>query len=243
MLGCGLIALLTTGCTSSSVARSSPSATTGAPTTAALATPSFATGSTARTRPRSSPAALTASRPSTKPAVVVTITRTQSNVATTVGPPKATVEPSAVAGSCPYLDADVVSYITGQHHGDTRLIAVRPQPICQFYRSDGRWMGSVRVIKAASPQAAVAAVNQHLPIARSQPASYPPGWSGGSMTKGGQTEDADAKSVYGVSKGDIAIIAEENESPSIKARVMATCAIYSLKLQQGEPPNLCVQEG
>jgi UPF0176 protein len=242
MLGCGLIALLTTGCMSSSVARSSPSATTGAPTTAALATPSFATGSTARTRPQSSPAALTASRP-TKPPVIVTVTRTQSNVATTVGPPKATLEPSAVTGSCPYLDADVVSYITGQHHGDTRLIAVRPQPICQFYRSDGRWMGSVRVIKAASPQAAVAAVNQHLPIARSQPASYPPGWSGGSMTKGGQTEDADAKSVYGVSKGDIAIIAEENESPSIKARVMATCAIYSLKLQQGEPPNLCVQEG
>ncbi|MDQ2740227.1 MAG: DUF2020 domain-containing protein [Actinomycetota bacterium] len=171
------------------------------------------------------------------------MTRTHADVTVTAGPPKSTAEPAATSGECPYLGASVVSMITGQHHGDTRLVDLVPQPMCLFYRSDGRWMGSVRVIRAANPQAAAAAVNQHVPIADSQPASSPPGWVGGSTTKGGMTQDADAKSVYGVAKGTIAVIAEENESPSIKARLMATCAIYQLKLESGQPPSVCVPQG
>jgi UPF0176 protein len=112
--------------------------------------------------------------------------------------------------------------------------------MCVFYRSDGGLMGSVRVIMAASPQAAVAAVNQHVPVAGSQPATQPSGWVGGSMTTPGQmTQDSSARSVYAVSKGTIAIVAEEEESPSIKARVMAVCAIYGLKLEAGQAPDYC----
>ncbi len=195
-----------------------------------------------RSLPRSTVAVRSPSAPS-RPRVTVTVTRTHADVTATAGPPKSTAEPAAISGECPYLGASVVSMITGQHHGDTRLVDLVPQPMCLFFRSDGGWMGSVRVIRAANPQAAAAAVNQHVPIADSQPASSPPGWVGGSTTKGGMTQDADAKSVYGVAKGTIAVIAEENESPSIKARLMATCAIYQLKLENGQTPSVCVPQG
>jgi hypothetical protein len=172
--------------------------------------------------------------------VTATITQTNPGETLTVGPPKPTATPAAVTGECPYLSADVVSDITGQHHGDTELINFQPQPMCVFYRSDGGLMGSVRIVKTANAEQAVAAVNQHVPIAGSQPASQPAGWTGGSMTSAGQmTQDSNAKSVYAVSKGDIAVVAEENESPSIKARVMAVCAIYGLRLQAGPAPDYC----
>ena len=42
-------------------------------------------------------------------------------------------------------------------------------------------MASIRIIQADTPQAAVAAVDAHVPIDGSDPASQPPGWTGGSM--------------------------------------------------------------
>ena len=216
------------GCTSKSSSGAPPSTTvTGTSTVTLTTTPS----------PTSEP---TTSKAST---VTSTVTRTNGGETITVNatkPPAATKEPAAVDGDCPYLSADVVSDITGQHHGQTQLITLRPHPVCVFYRSDGGLMGSVRVITAANAAAAIAAVNQHVPIAGSQPASQPAGWSGGSVTSAGQmTQDSVAKSVYAVSKGNIAIVAEENESPSIKARTMAVCAIYGLGLEKGATPDFC----
>ena len=170
----------------------------------------------------------------------MTRTRPGATITVTVAAPRATAEPPPVDGDCPYLDADVVSDITGQHHGQTRLIQLDPHPMCVFYRSDGDRMGSVRVIQAASAAAAAAAVDQHVPIAGSQPATQPAGWTGGSRTSSGQmTQDSQATSVYAVSKGTIAIVAEEDESPSLKARVMAVCAIYGLGLEPGPTPDYC----
>jgi UPF0176 protein len=170
----------------------------------------------------------------------VTRTRPGATITVKVAAPSATAEPSPVDGECPYLAADVVSDITGQHHGQTQLIQLDPHPMCVFYRSDGGRLGSVRVIKAASSAAAAAAVDQHVPIAGSQPATQPAGWSGGSVTSSGQmTQDSQATSVYAVSKGMIAIVAEEDESPSLKARVMAVCAIYGLGLESGPVPDYC----
>lgn len=134
----------------------------------------------------------------------------------------------------------MVSDITGQHHGQTQLIRLDPHPMCVFYRSDGGRMGSVRVIQASSAAAAAAAVDQHVPIAGSQPAGQPAGWTGGSHTSAGQmTQDSQAMSVYAVSKGTIAVVAEENESPSLKARLMAVCTIYGLGLESGPAPDYC----
>lgn len=169
-----------------------------------------------------------------------TVTRTKPGVTTTVGPPRATAEPTPTTGVCPYLSADVVSEITGQHHGQTQLVQFDPHPMCVFYRSDGVRLGSVRVVQAASAAAAAAAVDQHVPIAGSQPASQPAGWTGGSSTTPGQmTQDSTAMSVYAVSKGNIAVVAEEDESPSLKARLMAVCAIYGLGLQAERTPDYC----
>lgn len=201
------------------------------------------TGRTAATT-GSAPVSATSRRtsaPVTTP-VTATVTRTKpgATITVTVAPPRGTAEPAPTAGECPYLSADVVSDITGQHHGQTQLIQLDPHPMCVFYRSDGGRMGSVRVIRAASAAAAAAAVDQHVPIAGSQPASQPAGWTGGSMTSPGQmTQDSSALSVYAVSKGTIAIVAEEDESPSLKARLMAVCAIYGLGLEPAPAPDYC----
>jgi len=211
-----------------------PVVTTRPVTTAAASVP---TGARITTGARTS-----ATSPRTSGPVTATVTRTQpgATVTVTVAPPKATPETPPVAGECPYLSADVVSDITGQHHGQTQVIALDPHPMCVFYRSDGGRMGSVRVIQAASAAAAAAAVDQHVPIATSQPATQPTGWIGGSTTSPGQmTQDSEALSVYAVSKGTIAIVVEEDESPSLKARLMAVCAIHGLGLAPAPAPDYC----
>jgi hypothetical protein len=77
-------------------------------------------------------------------------------------------------------------------------------------------------------------------VSGSQPATQPSGWVGGSMSTPGQmTQDSNGRSVYAVSKGNIAVVVEEEESPSIKARVMAVCAIYGLRLETGAAPDYC----
>ena len=83
--------------------------------------------------------------------------------------------------------------------------------------------GLVRIIQADTPQAAVAAVDQHVPIDGSDPASQPPGWTGGSMV-------TDTGSVYAVSKGPIAVVAESNQQQSIKGRQMVIKAVANLGL-------------
>ncbi len=223
--------------------------TTAASTTAASTTPDAKTvvvvpATLPTVQANSAPADSPGSKPegTNEPptTVVATVTRTLAGTTRKVAPPPQTMEPTPVAGDCPYLDAGVVAAMTGQHHGQTEVIQLHPQPMCVFYRSDGRWLGSVRIIQAADPATAAAAVNQHAPIDISQPAGRPQGWSGGSTTTGRQTEDADAKSVYAVSKGSIAVVAQENEAPSLKARTMAVCAIYNLKLQAGTAPDYCL---
>lgn len=226
------------GCSASSGTAISGSTPTG---TASAATATAARGATSTAAPAGTgrSQATGGSAPTSTPPVS-TVTRTLPGTTHTVGPPPATSEPPAQQGDCPYLDADVVSQITGQHHGSTQVTAVPGLPICTFYRSDGGWMASVRFVKAESPAQAVAAVNQYVPVNSSQPADQPNGWVGGSTTKGSKVADAtDALSVYAVSRGPIAVVAKENESPSIKARVIAVCAIYGAGLQQGQAPDYC----
>lgn len=138
-------------------------------------------------------------------------------------PPGPTDEPAPVPGPCPYLGDDEVADINGQRTGVTTVIAVPPHPICTFTRSDGGWLATVRIVQADSPEAAVAAVDQHVPVGSSIPATDPAGWTGGSMPTG-------EGSVYAVSKGTIAVIAEANQSQSIKGRQLATTAIANLGL-------------
>jgi len=156
-----------------------------------------------------------------------TATRSVTVTSTPAGgdaqPPPATEEPAPVAGSCPYLSDDEVADINGQRTGTTTVVAVEPQPICTFTRSDGGWLATVRIVQADTPEAAVAAVDQHVPVDQSNPADDPAGWTGGSMPTA-------QGSIYAVSKGTIAVIAEANQPQSIKGRQLAVAAIANLGL-------------
>jgi hypothetical protein len=155
--------------------------------------------------------------------VPTTLTSTVGGSTILASPPPPTAEPPPVDGTCPYLADDVVADINGQHTGTTQIIDVAPHPICVFTRSDGAPLASIRIIQADTPQAAVAAVDAHVPIEGSDPASQPPGWTGGSMV-------TDTGSIYAVSKGTTAIVAESNQQQSIKGRQMVIQAVTNLGL-------------
>jgi hypothetical protein len=155
--------------------------------------------------------------------VSATVTSTAPGATILAVPPAETAEPGPVNGACPYLADDDVADINGQHTGTTQVVDVSPHPICLFYRSDGGFLASVRVIQADSPQAAVAAVNAHVPIENSNPANQPPGWTGGSMV-------TDTGSVYAVSKDSIAVVAESNQQQSIKGRQLVVATVGALGL-------------
>jgi UPF0176 protein len=151
------------------------------------------------------------------------VTVTSTSAAAAGQPPPATEEPAPVAAACPYLSDDEVADINGQRTGVTTIVDVPPHPICTFSRPDGAWLATVRIVAAATPEAAVAAVDQHVPVDQSSPADDPAGWSGGSMP----TDDG---SIYAVSKGPVAVIAQANQPQSIKGRQLATAAIGNLGL-------------
>ncbi len=153
-----------------------------------------------------------------------TVTMTSAPTAAgTAQPPPPTPEPPPTDAPCPYLsDADVES-INGQRAGQTQVVAVLPYPICRFTRTDGDWMGEIRIVQADSPESATAAVDVAAPVDSSDPANLPAGWAGGS------TLLAD-RSVYAVSKGTIAVIAESNQLQTIKPRQMAVQTIAALGL-------------
>ena len=160
---------------------------------------------------------------SSLPTTVTSVISSAISSAQTAVPPPATDEPAAISADCPYLSDTDVADINGQHTGQTQIIDVTPYPICVFSRSDGGWMATVRVIQADTPEAATAAVDAHVPIESSDPASQPPGWTGGAMV----TAD---KSVYAVSKGPIAVVAESNQLQSIKGRQMVIKMVADLGL-------------
>ena len=155
--------------------------------------------------------------------VTNTVTSTAGGGTVRASPPAPTPEPAPVDADCPYLANDAVADINGQHTGTTQIIDVAPYPICIFTRSDGEPLASIRVIQADTPESAVAAVDAHVPIDGSDPASQPPGWSGGSMV-------TDTGSIYAVSKGTIAVVAESNQQQSIKGRQMVITAVGNLGL-------------
>ena len=159
----------------------------------------------------------------TSPTTVTAVVSSAISPAQTAVPPSATDEPAAIPADCPYLSDTDVADINGQHTGQTQIIDVKPYPICVFSRADGGWMATVRIIQADTTEAATAAVDARVPIESSDPASQPPGWAGGAMV----TAD---KSVYAVSKGPIAVVAESNQLQSVKGRQMVIKTVANLGL-------------
>lgn len=191
-------------------------------------------------------AASSSPRPSTPPATSSAVataapTETVSEAPTTlvttptdptlIPPPPATPEPAPTAADCPYLSNAEVAEANGQRISRTETIATEPYPVCLFYRPDGTVMAATRVVVADSAEAAAAAVNQHVPVDESFPATHPSGWTGGAMsTPDGLPDYPDAGSIYAVSKGTTAVIAISNQKQSIKGRQMVTDIVANLGL-------------
>lgn len=219
--GCTTETLSPTTSSSSSVSSSAADATGDAssdPGPTAVTTSSSATQATPTEDSTSTGTTSTeppTSEPATDPATAVI-----TAAPLTYSPP-ADAEP--VAGDCPYLPQAQVQADTGQRMGDTRIRPATPQPVCEFTRSDGKFLATVRVLQLDSDAAAVSAVDFYIPRDASNPESRPAGWAGGSQA----TDDG---SRYGVSKGGYAVIAETNQKQSVYARLLAVHAIENLGL-------------
>lgn len=143
-----------------------------------------------------------------------------------------TPEPAPREADCPYLDGADLQLMSGERTGKITVIDMTPQPICQFYRIvDGDWQVAVRVFQTATPQAAVAAVDTRIPPAESSPADQPAGWTGGYLPlpagSPASTEFPDATSVYGVSKGNRAVVVWTNRE-TVRNRTIAVATIEAL---------------
>lgn len=177
-------------------------------------------------------AAVTVPGPATRTvSVAPTTVVTTPTDPTLVAPPPSTSEPAPVAGDCPYLTTTQVKDANGQNVGAVQIVATEPYPVCIFHRPDGTVLAAVRIVVADTPAAAAAAVNQHVPIDESFPATHPAGWEGGAMGNlAGVDGYPDGRSIYAVSKGTTAVIAVSNQKQSIKGRQMVTDVVANLGL-------------
>jgi len=140
-------------------------------------------------------------------------------------PTAAAVPPSpqpAREAKCPYLDSAFIADANGQRVGKVRVSADTPTPACFFYRSDGKLQLTAQVY-AGDPGAAKALVDRSAPVATSNPAELPAGWSGGSQS-------TDSGAVFAVAKGGSAVVITTNQAQTIKAKRVAEKAIAALGL-------------
>jgi UPF0176 protein len=134
-----------------------------------------------------------------------------------VAPP----EPRPVAdGPCPYLDQTAVQDANGQHVYGVKTSADKPYPACFFYRGDGQEQVRTWIV-VATPKVAGATVDAAAPVATSDLAELPGGWSGGSQP----TADG---AVFAVTRGDTAIVVTTNQKQTIGARQITEQVIAAL---------------
>lgn len=132
------------------------------------------------------------------------------------------VDAQAVPGDCPYLTVTEVAQDTGQRTGAASIRPGTPFPVCEFVRTDGGYLATVRVLQFATDVEATAAVDYYLPRDTSEPATKPDGWSGGLMVVGAD------ESRYGVSKGTTAVIGVTNLDTTVSARELVKHTIANL---------------
>lgn len=137
---------------------------------------------------------------------------------TTTAPPRP--EP-ARAGSCPYLDTDAVAGANGQRVTAVKVSAGDP-PACFFYTYGSKLQLSAWVYRG-KPKVAEAIVDRAAPVATSNKATRPSGWTGGSQVK-------DTGAVYAVLSGGEAVVVTTNQKQTVKAREIAEHAISALHL-------------
>lgn len=151
-----------------------------------------------------------------------------SSASPSVGPAGTAPAPAVAApapqpsadGPCPYLDAQDVESINGQRVDAVRISADQPHPACFFYRGDDSEQLRTWIV-TATPEVARATVDAAAPVATSDLAELPDGWSGGSQP----TSDG---AVFAVARQGIAVVVTTNQQQTIKARRIAEQVIESL---------------
>lgn len=165
-------------------------------------------------------AALAACGPDSSGAQAPTTTAAPTTTTQSVAVPP--LPTPATTGSCPYLDKVTAEDANGQHVTSVKLSAKdgQSEPSCFFYRPDGNWQLTVWVYDG-TPDVAKAIVNQEAPVATSNPATDPAGWTGGSLA-------TDKGAIYAVAKGGRAVVAISNQKQTIKTRVITDHVVSSL---------------
>lgn len=139
------------------------------------------------------------------------------------GPPAPVPPPRAVAaGPCPYLDTAAVEQANGQRVDTVRISTDQPYPACFFERGDGTEQLRTWVVQG-SAEVAGTTVDAAAPVATSDLAELPGGWSGGSQP----TEQG---AVFAVARGGTAVVVTTNQGQTIKARRIAEQVIANLGL-------------
>lgn len=123
---------------------------------------------------------------------------------------------------CPYLGEAAVEQANGQRVGAARISADQPYPACFFERGDGSVQLRTWVVEG-TPGTARATVDAAAPVATSDLAELPGGWSGGSQP----TEEG---AVFAVAKQGTAVVVTTNQAQTVKARRVAEQVIANLGL-------------
>ncbi|MGH3870895.1 MAG: DUF2020 domain-containing protein [Pseudonocardiaceae bacterium] len=146
-------------------------------------------------------------------------------VAQTTPPPVAGAPPQpqpAIGGPCRYLPAAAVEAINGERVSAVQVSTDRPHPACFFLRGDGTVQLRTWIV-VATPAVARATVDAAAPVATSDLAELPDGWSGGSQP----TADG---AVFAVARRGTAVVITTNQRQTISARRIAAQVITTLDL-------------
>lgn len=124
---------------------------------------------------------------------------------------------------CPYLETQWVADTNGQRMTGYGIDTRFDPPACVFYSypDDPQLVALVR--HEATEADAREVVDWAAPIATTDPAEEPAGWSGG---RGGFEDH----SVYAVSKGTTAVVVFSNQGQSVKPQLVAEEIIRNLGL-------------
>lgn len=155
------------------------------------------------------------STPSTTPSTA----STSSSASAAASPTSAAAPVSPVAtqaeGPCPYLDTTFIMQAVGQHISSTLVTTttppVGPLPQCDFFRSSGESVATVRTETTASPvaakTAAIAVAPQGNPVT--------------DVADGGVVLVGAGTTTVAVSKGVVVVVVVINQESSLQAREIA----------------------
>lgn len=140
-------------------------------------------------------------------------------VAPAVPPPA----PQPVAdGPCRYLPAAAVQTANGERVAGVRISGTGRYPACFFLAGNGTVQLRSWIVMA-TPEVARATVDAVAPVASSDLAELPGGWSGGSQPTG-------QGAVFAVSRQGTAVVITTNQRQTISARRIAEQVIGTLGL-------------